>query len=85
MLAAILQVKVKIFLVACANCSESHLCIQRYAKKLVHDMKITANKDYQINGVNVEFSFELLPNEVVGIYERIVKFCLLFLFIWQCV
>lgn len=68
MLAAILQVKVKIFLVAGANCSESHLCIQRYAKKLVHDVKIKANKDYQINGVNVEFSFELLPNEVVGIH-----------------
>ena len=61
--------KVKIFLLAGANCSKSHLCIQRSAKKLVHDMNITANKDYQINGVNVEFSFELLPNEVVGIHR----------------
>ena len=34
------------FLLAGANCSQSHLCMQRYAKKLVHDMNIIANKDY---------------------------------------
>ena len=52
------------FLLAGANCSESHLCMERYAKKLVHDMDIIANKDYQINGLNVKFSFELLPSDM---------------------
>lgn len=52
------------FLLAGANCSESHLCMQRYAKKLVHDMNIIATKDYQINGFNVKFSFELLPTDM---------------------
>ena len=52
------------FLLTGANCSESHLCMQRYAKKLVHDMNIIANKDYQINGLNVKFSFELLPSDM---------------------
>ncbi|CAH3162405.1 unnamed protein product [Porites lobata] len=52
------------FLLAGANCSESHLCMQRYAKKLVHDMNIIANNDYQINGLNVKFSFELLPSDM---------------------
>ena len=52
------------FLLAGANCSESHLCLQRYAKKLVHDMNIIANEDYQINGLNVKFSFELLPSDM---------------------
>ena len=76
------------FLLAGANCSESHLCMERYAKKLVHDMDIIANKDYQINGLNVKFSFELLPSDMKWLASmggRIVKCCLLFLFIWQCV
>ncbi|CAH3110588.1 unnamed protein product [Porites lobata] len=40
------------FLLAGANCSESHLCQE------------TANNDYQINGLNVKFSFELLPSDM---------------------
>lgn len=51
------------FLLAGANCSESHLCMQRYAKKLVHDMNTIADKDYQINGFNVKFLFELLLSD----------------------
>ena len=38
--------------------------MQRYAKKLVHDMNIIATKDYEINGFNVKFSFELLPSDM---------------------
>lgn len=64
MLAATLKSESENFLLAGANCSESHLCMQRYAKKLVHDMNIIANKDYQINGSNVKFSFELLPSDM---------------------
>lgn len=52
------------FFLAGANCSESHLGMQRYARKLVHDMNIIAFKDYQINGLNVMFSFELLPSDM---------------------
>lgn len=52
------------FLLGGTNCSESHLCMERYAKKLVHDMDIITNKDYQINGLNVKFSFELLPSDM---------------------
>ena len=64
------------FLLACANCSQSHLCMQRYAKKLVHDTNIRANKDYQINGLNVKFSFELLPPDMKWLVSMLLSMAL---------
>ena len=52
------------FLLAGANCSESHVCMQRYARKLVNDMNNIASESYKINDFDVKFSFELLPSDM---------------------
>ena len=52
------------FLLAGANCSESHVCMQRYARQLIDSIETISVKTYNINGFDVQFSFELLPSDM---------------------
>lgn len=52
------------FLIAGANCSETHVCMQRYARKLVNDMNIMTSKSYKVMDFDVKVSFELLPSDM---------------------
>lgn len=54
------------FLIAGANCSESHVAMVRYAKKLVKDISLIESKVYSLPGIDfrVKFSFELVPSDM---------------------
>ena len=52
------------FLLAGANCSESHVCMKRYARQLIGSIETISGKTYNINGFDVQFSFELLPSDM---------------------
>ena len=52
------------FLIAGANCSETHVCMQRYARKLVNDMNSMTSKSYKVMDFDVKVSFELLPSDM---------------------
>ena len=52
------------FLLAGGNCDEDHLCMKRYAKKLIGDIKVIESKDYLVKGFKVTVSFELLPADM---------------------
>ena len=45
------------FLIAGANCSETHVCMQRYAGKLVNDMNSITRKSYKVMDFDVKVSF----------------------------
>ena len=52
------------FLIAGANCSETHVCMQRYARKLVNDMNSITSKSYKLMDFDIMVSFELLPSDM---------------------
>ena len=49
------------FLICGANCSENHISMQRYARKLVSDIAHIEKQTYSINGIDVKFTVDLLP------------------------
>ena len=49
------------FLISGANCSESHIGMKRYAKKLVHDISYIEKQSYTVNGVKVKFTVDFVP------------------------
>lgn len=49
------------FLICGANCSENHISMQRYARKLVSDIAQIEKQTYSINGFDVKFTVDLLP------------------------
>lgn len=54
------------FLIAGANCSESHIAMVRYANKLLEDISLIESKVYAFPDTNykVKFSFELVPSDM---------------------
>lgn len=52
------------FLLAGANCSESHVVMKLYAKKLVSDIAYVESKKYTVAGYPVQFKFKLVPSDM---------------------
>ena len=52
------------FLLAGANCSESHVVMKLYAKKLVSDIAYVESKRYTVAGYPVQFKFKLVPSDM---------------------
>ena len=52
------------FLLAGANCSESHVVMKLYAKKLVSDIAYVESKRYTVVGYPVQFKFKLVPSDM---------------------
>lgn len=52
------------FLLAGANCPESHVVMKLYAKKLVSDIAYVESKNYNVAGYPVQFKFTLVPSDM---------------------
>ena len=52
------------FIICGANCSESHIGMQRYAKKLVSEISYIEKHSYTVAGYLVKFSVELIPSDM---------------------
>ena len=52
------------FIICGANCSESHMGMQRYAKKLVSEISYIKKHSYSVAGYLVKFSVELIPSDM---------------------
>ena len=52
------------FLICGANCSENHVCMQQYAKKLVQDIAYLESHPVSINGFSCKFTVELVPADM---------------------
>lgn len=54
------------FILAGANCSESHLSMQRYARKLVSDVGDIEGKTFYlpVSEASAKFTFELIPSDM---------------------
>jgi hypothetical protein len=52
------------FLLCGANCSETHMSMQRYARKLVSDIAYIEKQTYKIKGFDVKFTVDLLPSDM---------------------
>lgn len=46
------------------NCSESHVAMKLYAKKLVAEIADIESKKYTVAGYPVEFQFKLVPSDM---------------------
>ena len=51
------------FLLAGANCSENHIVMERFAKKLVHKFQSIKEKTFHVRNFSVKFSLELFPSD----------------------
>lgn len=51
-------------LIAGANCSETYVCMERYAKKIINDMNGITSKSYKVMDFEGKVSFELLPSDM---------------------
>ena len=52
------------YLLAGANCSESHVVMQRFAKRLIHSFQSIERETFFVRGFSVKFSLELLPSDM---------------------
>ncbi|CAB3999671.1 Hypothetical predicted protein, partial [Paramuricea clavata] len=52
------------FLLCGANCSETHMSMQRYARKLVSDIAYIEKQTYKIKAFDVKFTVDLLPSDM---------------------
>ena len=52
------------FIICWANCSEGHIGMQRYAKKLVSEISDIEKQSYTVAGYLVRFSVELIPSDM---------------------
>ena len=52
------------FLLCGANCSETHVSMQKYARKLVSDIAYIEKQTYNIKGFDVKFTVDLLPSDM---------------------
>ena len=52
------------FIICGANCSEGHIGMQRYAKKLVSENSDIEKQSYTVAGYLVRFSVELIPSDM---------------------
>ncbi|KAL9976379.1 hypothetical protein ACROYT_G013676 [Oculina patagonica] len=52
------------FLLAGANCSENHIVMKRFAKKLVHEFQSIKVKTFHVRSCSVKFSLELFPSDM---------------------
>ncbi|XP_028416686.1 uncharacterized protein LOC114540874 [Dendronephthya gigantea] len=52
------------FLFAGVNCAEDHVCMKRFAKKIVSDVKAIESKEFFVDGYLVTFSFEMVPADM---------------------
>lgn len=52
------------FLLAGANCSENHIVMKRFAKKLVYEFQSIKGKTFHVRNFSVKFSLELFPSDM---------------------
>ena len=52
------------FLLLGANCSETHPAMVKYTQKLVSDVKYLEGKVFQVDDIDVEFYFDLIPSDM---------------------
>ena len=52
------------FLICGANCSENHVCMQQYVRKLVQDIAYLESHPVSINGFSCKFMVELVPADM---------------------
>ena len=52
------------FLLAGANCSENHIVMQRFARKLVHEFQSVEKETFLVRNHSVKFSLKLFPSDM---------------------
>ena len=52
------------FIICGANCSESHVAMERYARKLIQDIAHLEAKIFDVNNNKVQFTCELVPSDM---------------------
>ena len=52
------------FLLAGANCSENHIVMQRFARRLVHEFQSIKKQTFLVRNYTVKFSLKLFPSDM---------------------
>ena len=52
------------FLLAGANCSENHIAMQRFARRLVHEFQSIEKQTFLVRNYTVKFSLKLFPSDM---------------------